>query len=167
LWINFLIQVPVGVALGFDKPASNLMEHKPRPLKQPILSRNQWVRVGFLGLLTAILTVYLESVYVAEGTTIAATMGFVVFSLFIVVLALSSRSETASAFNRGIIQNRQQLLLYGFALLMAILPTRLDFLQDFLGLTELAFEQWMICIVLAIAVLLVDEAIKFFMRRSR
>jgi Ca2+-transporting ATPase len=88
---------------------------------------------------------------VAEGTTIAATMGFVVFS----------------AFNRGIIQNRQQLLLYGFALLMAILPTRLDFLQDFLGLTELAFEQWMICIVLAIAVLLVDEAIKFFMRRSR
>jgi Ca2+-transporting ATPase len=43
----------------------------------------------------------------------------------------------------------------------------LDFLQDFLGLTELAFEQWMICIVLAIAVLLVDEAIKFFMRRSR
>jgi Ca2+-transporting ATPase len=50
---------------------------------------------------------------------------------------------------------------------MVILPTRLAFLQDFLELTELAFEQWMVCIVFAIAVLLVDEVIKFFMRRSQ
>jgi Ca2+-transporting ATPase len=167
LWINFLIQVPVGVALGFDKPASDLMEHKPRPLKQPILSRNQWVRVSFIGLLTAILTVYLESVYEAEGATIAATMGFVVFSLLLIVLALSARSETASAFNRDIFQSSQQLLLYGFALLITVLPTKLAFLQDFLGLTELASEQWLICIVVAVAVLLVDEVIKFFMRRRR
>jgi Ca2+-transporting ATPase len=167
LWINFLIQVPVGVALGFDKPASDLMEHKPRPLKQPILSRNQWVRVSFIGLLTAILTVYLESVYEAEGATIAATMGFVVFSLLLIVLALSARSETASAFNRDIFQSSQQLLLYGFAMLITVLPTKLAFLQDFLGLTELASEQWLICIVVAVAVLLVDEVIKFFMRRRR
>jgi len=167
LWINFLVQVPVGVALGFDKPASDLMEHKPRPLKQPILSRNQWVRVGFIGLITAIVTVYLEAMFEPGGAEVAATMGFVVFSLLLIVLALSSRSETASAFNRDIFQSSQQLLLYGFALLMTILPTRLDFLQDFLGLTELVFEQWMICIVFAIAVLLVDEVIKFFMRRSR
>ena len=33
LWINFLVQVPVAVALGFDKPAPGLMERKPRPLK--------------------------------------------------------------------------------------------------------------------------------------
>jgi len=167
LWINFLVQVPVGLALGFDKPAPDLMEHKPRPLKQPILSRPQWVRVGFVGLLTAIVTVYLEAMFEQGGAEVAATMGFVVFSLLFIVLALSARSETASAFNRDIFQSSQQLLLYGFALLMVILPTRLGFLQDFLGLTELASEQWLICIVFAVAVLLVDEVIKIFMRRSR
>ena len=167
LWINFLVQVPVGLALGFDKPAPDLMEHKPRPLKQPILSRSQWVRVGFVGLLTAIVTVYLEAAFEGPGDKVAATMGFVVFSLLLIVLALSARSETASAFNRDIFQSSQQLLLYGFALLMVILPTRLGFLQDFLGLTELASEQWLICIVVAVAVLLVDDVIKFFMRRSR
>jgi Ca2+-transporting ATPase len=167
LWVNFLVQVPVGLALGFDKPAPDLMEHKPRPLKQPILSRSQWVRVVFIGLLTAIVTVFLEATFEGVSDEVAATIGFVVFSLLLIVLALSARSETDSAFNRDIFQNSQQLLLYGIALLMVILPTRLAFLQDFLGLTELAFEQWMVCIVFAIAVLLVDEVIKFFMRRSQ
>ena len=84
-----------------------------------------------------------------------------------VVLALSARSETASAFNRDVIKNRHQLMLYGISLLMIILPIKLNFLQSFLGLTEISGNQWLICIGFAIALLLVDEAIKFFMRRGR
>jgi Ca2+-transporting ATPase len=167
LWINFLVQVPVALALGFDKPAPDLMEHKPRPLKQPILSRNQWVRIAFLGLLTAIATIFLEAAYEGARGDTAATVGFVVFSLYLIVLALSARSETASAFNREVLQDRHQLALYGFGLLMILLPTVLPFLQGFLGLTSLSGDQWLVCIGFAIAVLLVDEVIKFFMRRSR
>ena len=39
LWINFAITVPIAIALGFDKPSPGLMERKPRPLSQPVLSR--------------------------------------------------------------------------------------------------------------------------------
>ena len=45
LFLNFLISVPVAMALGFDKPTSGLMDKKPRPLKQPLLSTSQWVRM--------------------------------------------------------------------------------------------------------------------------
>ena len=38
LFVNFLVTVPVAMALGFDKAPDNLMENKPRPLKQPILT---------------------------------------------------------------------------------------------------------------------------------
>ncbi|MGW8226865.1 MAG: cation-translocating P-type ATPase [Anaerolineales bacterium] len=163
LWINFFVQVPVALALGFDEPAPDLMKHKPRPLKQPILSRSQWVRIGFLGLFVSIATVYLESAYTSAGEAIAATMGFVGFSLMIVVLALSARSETNSAFNRDILNNRHQLLLYGVSLLLIILPVRFSLL----GLTQISSDQWMICIGFAFALLLVDEVIKYFMRRSK
>ena len=54
LFINFLIQVPIAIALGFDKPSPGLMERKPRPLSQPVLSGSQWVRLVFMGLLVAI-----------------------------------------------------------------------------------------------------------------
>jgi Ca2+-transporting ATPase len=167
LWVNFLVLVPVGVALGFDKPAPDLMEHKPRPLKQPILSRSQWVRVVFIGILAALATVYFESVYEQVSLETAATMGFVVFAFLLMAMGLSARSETGSAFNRDILSDRNQLILYGVALLLTILPTRLPFLQEFLGLTDLTGEQWLQIIAAAIGLLLIDEMIKFFMRRSR
>jgi Ca2+-transporting ATPase len=158
-----LVQIPVALALGFDDPAPDLMEHKPRPLKQPILSRSQWVRIVFMGLLMSIGTIYLEASYQASAASVAATMGFVFFSLAIVVLALSARSERGSAFNRDILKNRHQLMLYGISLLMTIIPVRFGFL----GLTQITTDQWLICIGLAFALLLVDEVIKFFMRRSK
>ena len=39
-------------------PRPELMERKPRPLSQPVLSRSQWVRITFIGLLMAIATLY-------------------------------------------------------------------------------------------------------------
>ena len=76
LFVNFLVTVPVAMALGFDKAPDNLMENKPRPLKQPILTRSQWVRIIFIGLLTAFVTVYLESLYQATDIAYGGHHGF-------------------------------------------------------------------------------------------
>ena len=51
----------------------------------------------------AILTLYVEATYDDPANqTLAYTMGFVVFSLLNIAVALSARSETASAFSRDI-----------------------------------------------------------------
>jgi Ca2+-transporting ATPase len=166
LWINFLVTVPVAIALGFDKPSPGLMERKPRPLSQPVLSRSQWVRIAFIGILMAIGTLLLEAVAEPAGAEMAATMGFVVFSLYSVVIGLSARNETGSAFNRDIFSDRSQLMLYGLALLFVFVPVELGF-PRFLGLTRLSGNQWLVCIIFAFLLLLVDEVIKVFMRRRR
>jgi len=93
------------------------------------------------------------------------TMGFAVFSLFNVVMALAVRSETDTAFTREIVADRHQLLLFGLALLLTFLPTELGFLQSRFGLTRLDRNQWLICFGFAIALLLVTEVVKIFMRR--
>ena len=98
---------------------------------------------------------------------VAATMAFVVFSLFAVASGLSCHSETQSAFNRNILHDRNQLLLNGLALLFIYLPTELGFLQRGLGLTSLSGNQWLFCIGLAIALLMVYEIIKVFLRSRR
>jgi len=169
LWINFLVQVPIAIALGFDRPSPDLMERKPRPLAQPVLSRRQWVRLFFMGFLAAIGTLYLERSFEPGGVALAATVGFVAFSLFNVVMGLSSRSETGSVFSRDNLLNfdRRQLELYGLALLFFFLPTELAIGQRILGVVPLTGEQWRICIGFAIGLLLIDEVVKFFMRRSR
>ena len=39
LWINFLVNAPFGVALGFDKETPGLMSRRPRPRGESILTR--------------------------------------------------------------------------------------------------------------------------------
>ena len=63
LWINFAITVPIAIALGFDKPSPGLMERKPRPLQQPVLSRAQWLRIVFLALFMAAGTLLVEAYF--------------------------------------------------------------------------------------------------------
>ena len=167
LWINFLIQMPVAIALAFDKPEPGLMERKPRPLIQPILNLKQWMRVVFIGILTAAGTLFLAAYMEdSDGMTVGLTMAFVVFSLFCVSRGLSCRSETKSALNRDVLNDRHQLMLYGLALLLIILPTELNFLQSGLGLTSLDGGQWLLCIGFAFGLLLIDEVVKLFMRKN-
>jgi Ca2+-transporting ATPase len=167
LFINFLIQVPIAIALGFDKPSPGLMERKPRPLSQPVLSSSQWVRLVFMGLLVAIGTLAVEREFQTDAA-LSATMGMVVFSLFNIAFGLSARSETGTVFVRDTVGDRRQLQLYGLALLLTVLATELGFLQKILGTVSILGDyRWLLCIALAFALLLVDEVVKFFMRRSR
>jgi len=57
-------------------------------------------------------------------------------------------------------------MLYGMALLFIYLPTELAFLQNGLGLTSLNGNQWLFCIGLALALLIIYEIMKVFLRSS-
>jgi Ca2+-transporting ATPase len=128
-----------------------------------VLSSSQWLRSVFLGVLMPIGALILEGPYGASDAALASSMAFAVFCLFSIVIGLSARSETRSAFNREIFHDRHQLMLYGLALLLTLLPTELGMF----GLTRLNVNQWLICISFAFALLLVDEVIKIFLRARR
>src|SRR4029077_6367627 len=63
LWINFVVQVPIAIALGFDKPLPGLMDRSPRPLEGPVLSTEQWVRAVTLGILMGAATLWVRDVF--------------------------------------------------------------------------------------------------------
>jgi Ca2+-transporting ATPase len=167
LWINFAVQVPIAIALGFDRPQPGLMNRKPRPLSQPVLSRSQWARIVFLGVLVSIGTLYAEARYAAAGAAVAATMGFTVFGMCNLTLGVCDRSETETSLGRDILDDRRQILLLGLAGLLTLLPTEIEFFQRLLGLTSLTLEQWLIGGVIAFALQIVDEMIKVYLRWSR
>jgi Ca2+-transporting ATPase len=165
LWINFLVQVPIAIALGFDKYSTQLMTRKPRPLSQPVLSRSQWLHIVFIGLYMAAVTLFLEWYYVsAASKDQAITMGFVVFSLLSIAFGLASRSETQSIFSRDLTLGLRQLGLFALALALTFLGTFL--LRSILGTTPLTGEQWGVCIGFSLGLIAIEEVVKFFMRAS-
>jgi Ca2+-transporting ATPase len=94
-------------------------------------------------------------------------MGAVTFSLYHIFAGLSSRDETQTVFNRDLMADRRQVMLYGLALVLTILATEIPLLQRLLETSSLNGQQWLTCVLVALSVLVVDEIIKFFLRRRR
>ena len=165
LWINFVVQVPIAIALGFDKPLPGLMGRKPRPLAQPVLNVPQWVRAVGLGLLMAVATLWVRDVFEEwADALVAATMAVTTFSLMNVALGMSARSQTRTIFTRDVVSDRRQLTLYGGTLIAIILATELDVLNRILDTTSLTGGQWLVCLLLAGGLILVEEITKLVLR---
>jgi Ca2+-transporting ATPase len=164
LWINFLVQVPIALALGFDKYSTTLMERKPRPLAQPVLSKGQWLHIVFIGIYMAAVTLFLEWYYTSVSTDQAITIGFVVFSLLNIVVGLSLRSDRQSIFSHDLIPGLRQLGLFLLSLVLTLVGTFI--IRTILGTTPLSGVQWGICIGFSLGLIGIEEAIKVFKRRS-
>ncbi|MET0902394.1 MAG: cation-transporting P-type ATPase [Acidimicrobiales bacterium] len=166
LWINFVVQVPIAIALGFDKPLPGLMDRKPRPLAQPVLDVPQWVRAVALGVLIAAATLWARDAFDGwAGALIATTMAVTVFSLMNVALGMSARSQTRTIFTRDLISDRRQLTLYGGTIVAIILATELDVLNRILDTTSLTGGQWLVCLLLAAGLIAVEEITKLVLRQ--
>jgi P-type Ca2+ transporter type 2C len=165
LWINFIVQVPIAIALGFDKPLPGLMDRKPRPLAQPVLDVPQWVRAVGLGVLIAVATLWARDAFDEwADALVATTMAVTVFSLMNVALGMSARSETRTIFTRDLVSDRRQLTLYGGTIVAIILATELDFLNRILDTTPLTGGQWLVCLILAGVLIAAEELTKLVLR---
>ena len=170
LWINFLVDVPLAMGLGADVAAPGLMRRKPRPSDQKIMGRNTALLYGFIGLFIAIMPLLAATLIVrvtdVETAILARTMILTTLSLVHVFVALSSRSEYESIFSRDFLTSGKFFVRIGISLAFIILVTELGFLQNRLETTALAFNQWILALLLASVVLWVIEVLKWYRRRS-
>ena len=165
LWLNMVVDIPIAIALGFDKPTPGLMDRPPRPVGAPVLSRTDWVRLCVQGavMTTGALVAY-QIGNAQGGAVLGATMLLTTLSLFHLAAGLLSRSPDDTIFDRKFLPDATQLRRYGAALLAIIAVTALDILQRIFGTTSLTFAQWSICVGLALSLVVVEEVIKLVLR---
>jgi P-type Ca2+ transporter type 2C len=168
LWINFLVNAPFGVALGFDQETPGLMSRHPRPRGDSILTRGVMITCGLTGLFIAIANLVLISVGKNHlgSIKIGQSMGLVAFCLMLVVAAFEARSETESIFDRGIFNSSRMNLIAILEIAGAFLITQANFMQRLLGTTRLTGGQWGLSLLAAVVLLLGWEAGKWIARRT-
>jgi len=168
LWLNMVVDIPLAIALGFDQPARGLMARPPRPVGDPVLSRNNWIRLCVQG---AVMTVGALVAYQIgdhqDGAIVAATMLLTALSVFHVFAALLCRDQTHTVFDRDTFPGVLQLRRYALSILAIVLITSLDFLERIFKTTGLTFAQWCICIGIATSLVVVEELIKLVLRIRR
>jgi Ca2+-transporting ATPase len=169
IYLNFFVDGPLAVGLGFGEQATNLMDNPPRSLDEPVFRPPMWIRVAFYGLVMAIVTlsvrVWATGEYGSETT--AATVSIVTLSFMHIYNAWGSIDTRASAFSRASVPDASQFKMLGLTILFTVLMVELPLLQRLFGMESLSLSQWLMCAGFALVLLVIDEAIKFVLRHVR
>jgi Ca2+-transporting ATPase len=168
LWINFLVNAPFGVALGFDEETPGLMSRRPRPRGESILTKPMMITCGLGGLYVAvanILLILLGKNYYGS-VEVGQSIGLVAFSLMLVVAAFESRRERGTVFSVETFNSPRMNKTAVVEIALAYLITQADFLNKLLGTKELTFAQWGLGLLAAVGLLLLWELGKLIARRS-
>ena len=168
LWINFLVNAPFGVALGFDEETPGLMQRRPRPRGESILTRGVMITSGLTGLYIAAANLTLIAVGKNHYGSLATgrSIGLVGFSLMLVVAAFEARSQTQTVFAVETFNSSRMNLIALAEIGGAFLVTQADFLQRLLGTTQLTARQWGVGLLAAVVLLFGWEAGKWIARRT-
>ncbi len=166
LWVNFTTQVFQSVGLGYGKGDSDIMQRKPRPSDEPLLTRGAFGWLGVVGLVMGVGTLLVIWWGNQEwNLDTARTMGLTAFSLMNLVFSFSVRSDTRSMFSLETFGDRRFVITTGMSVAAVFLATSLDFLQRFLHTTSLNAVQWLICIGASLTVVILTEIRKVVLRR--
>ncbi len=166
LWVNFSTQVFQAVGLGYGEPAEGLMNRKPRDPEAQILPRSKllWLALvgGVMGAATIGVLAWADSHYTRD---IARTMGMTSFAIANLFYSFCERDERMSVFSLDVLRDRKFLMFSGASALAIILAPQLNLLNRILQTTPLTLHQWLICIVAALAAVVLTEIRKFMLRR--
>jgi Ca2+-transporting ATPase len=167
LYVNFTTQVLQAIGLGYGHPTEGLMQRKPRPADEQILPRPLLIWVGIAGLVLGGATLgvigWADDHY--DSSAVARTMGLTTFAISNVVFSLATRDERRSIFSLDVLEDRTFLLCTGGSLVAILLGNELGILQRILGTVHLDLHQWLVCIVVGLAIVPVAEARRLLLQR--
>ena len=172
LWINLVTDSGPALAMGVDPEIDDVMARPPRRQSDRILDRAMWTRIGFIGVVMAVVTlltidIMLPGGLVGGGTSsleVARTAGFTTLVLAQLFNALNSRSDLTSAFWH-LTDNHWLWAAIALALVLQVLVVQVPFLQTAFGTESLSLGQWLVCFGMASMVLWLEELSKLTRRR--
>ncbi|NBU17584.1 MAG: HAD family hydrolase, partial [Actinobacteria bacterium] len=151
LWVNLIMDGPPAMALGLDSPDSDVMQRKPRPSDERILTRERWAAISFASVVMAVGT--LAVLYWAPGTeakagvaTVAGTMAFNTFVIFQFFNILNVRSDRNTVFRRETLGNKQLWSALAAVLALQVAVTHFGPMQRLFDATSISGAQWLVCI---------------------
>ena len=167
LWVNFTVTVFLAVGLGYGKARDDLMLDAPRPPSVPILGRRMLIWLVIAGSTMAVVTLGVISwATPVFGEDVARTMGLTVFSLANIWFAFETAHEEKSIVSAETLANPTLLKTGVLAIIATVAASELGLLNRILDTVNLTTEQWVICLILSLAVIAVAEIKKLLHIRT-
>ena len=170
LWINLATDGAPALALGLDPVDSDVMQRPPRPRSEPVITRQMWLGILYVGAVMAALTLLVLDASLPGGLIegsgdmrYAHTMAFTTLMLAQLFNVFNARSDERSAL-RGLFTNQWLWGAIGTSLILQFAVLYLPFMQQAFSTVSLGFGDWVKCATVASLVLWTRELSKLLSR---
>jgi Ca2+-transporting ATPase len=160
LWINLVTDGAPALALSVDPPDPHLMDRRPRPPQERIITGSMQVQMILGGTLMMVGTLLVFAAYHPDtDLPRAQTMAFNTLMMFQMFNVLNSRSERSSVFRVGVFRNRWLVLAIASSILLqlAVIYTPLS---RFFKTVPVSAQDWLVVVLVSSSILVAMEIFK-------
>ena len=170
LWINLATDGLPALALGVDPADPDVMRQPPRAPGSPVITREMWLGIVFVGLVMAAGTLLVLDASLPGGLIAGSgemrygrTMAFTTLVFFQLFNVFNARSDRHSAFV-GLFHNRWLWGAVTVSLLLQFAVLSLPFFQQAFDTVPLSAGDWLVCALVGSSVLWLRELSKWVLR---
>jgi Cation transporting ATPase, C-terminus len=155
------------IEIVMDPPLPGMLDRPPRPAKEPILGRSQWVRIGWVGALEAsvVLSVFVAKLNAADVTE-ARGFAFSTLVFCEVFRAFAARSRRLVHWQVGAFTNIPLLAVVALCAVVQASLGHVPFARDFFRMRAMSAPGTGLCMALGLIPVTVLEVGKLLRRES-
>lgn len=159
LFINFIMDGLMAIALGVEPPEPGIMEKKPRNVQEGILNKNALWYIGAVGFWIAVITSAIFTMALSYGYSEkdSMTMFFVTLIFARLFNGLNFRSLDQSIFKMGFFKNKALIYSSLAATLMTLAVLYVPALRVPFHTVPLTIEEWVAIILISSTVMIFVE----------
>lgn len=162
LWLNLVTDGAPALALGTEKGDPDIMSHKPRPTKEPIINRFMVTGVVVQTVAITVTTLIAYAVGLnSHDPAYAETLAFVTLVFSELLRAYTARSERYPLLKIGIFSNKWMNWAVLASVALTLLVLYVPFLREVFNTLPMDWEAWRLVIPLFIIPSIAAELVKY------
>ncbi|BBB47096.1 cation-translocating P-type ATPase [Pelolinea submarina] len=162
LWLNLVTDGAPALALGTEKGDPDIMSHKPRPPKEPII--NRFMLTGVIVQTIAITTTTLIAYAIGSNHAdprYAETLAFVTLVFSELLRAYTARSERYPLAKIGVFTNKWMNWAVLASCALTLIVIYVPFMADIFNVLPMGWEEWRLVIPLFLVPSIAAEVVKY------
>ncbi|MCI0517641.1 MAG: cation-transporting P-type ATPase, partial [Woeseiaceae bacterium] len=170
LFLNLVTDVFPALALGVGHGSDQLMQAKPRPAAEPILTGQHWVRIlvyGAVMSVSVLLAMAIALQWLGFGYEQAVAVSFTTLALAQLWHVFNMRAPQSRLLRNEIVSNPWIWAALAFCLVMILAAVSIPGLRQLLKLSQLPANGWLLVIIMSSVPLLLGPIEKLIRRGDR